>query len=175
MVEDQVLDRAYAALADPTRRSLLKTLRRGDARITDLAAPLPMTFAGVSRHIGVLESAGLVRREVRGREHWLSLQPDGLTMAQKWIDEQTEFWSTRADALSERLRRKKGHAMTGAATVRVQRVMPAAPDVVFDEWLDRESLQEWMCPRPVRVSTSPSNRTSAGLCGSMSTIRAPAF
>jgi uncharacterized protein YndB with AHSA1/START domain len=41
--------------------------------------------------------------------------------------------------------------VTGAATVRVQRVMPAVPDVVFDEWLDRESLQEWMCPRPVRV------------------------
>jgi DNA-binding transcriptional ArsR family regulator len=110
MVEDQVLDRAYGALADPTRRGLLQTLRHGDARITDLAAPLPMTFAGVSRHIGVLESAGLVRREVRGREHWLSLEPDGLTMAQQWIDEQTDFWSTRADALSARLRRK-GKAM----------------------------------------------------------------
>jgi DNA-binding transcriptional ArsR family regulator len=109
MVEDQVLDRTYAALADPTRRWLLKTLRQGDARITDLAAPLPMTFAGVSRHVGVLESAGLVRREVRGREHWFSLQPDGLTMAQQWINEQTDFWSTRADALSARLRRK-GHA-----------------------------------------------------------------
>jgi DNA-binding transcriptional ArsR family regulator len=107
VVEDQVLDRAYAALADPTRRWLLETLRQGDARITDLAAPLPMTFAGVSRHIGVLESAGLVRREVRGREHWLSLQPDGLTMAQRWINEQTDFWSTRADALSVRLRRKR--------------------------------------------------------------------
>ena len=106
MVEDQVLDRAYSALADPTRRWVLKTLRDGDARITDLAAPLPMTFAGVSRHVGVLESAGLVRREVRGREHWLSLQPDGLTMAQRWIDEQTDFWSTRADALEARLRRK---------------------------------------------------------------------
>jgi DNA-binding transcriptional ArsR family regulator len=107
MVEDQVLDRAYAALADPTRRWLLETLRHGDARITDLAAPLPMTFAGVSRHIGVLESAGLVRREVRGREHWLSVQPEGLTLAQQWINEQTDFWSTRADALSARLRRKR--------------------------------------------------------------------
>jgi DNA-binding transcriptional ArsR family regulator len=107
MVEDQVLDRAYAALADPTRRRLLETLRAGDARITDLAAPLPMTFAGVSRHIGVLESAGLVTREVRGREHWLSLQPNGLTTAQKWIDEQSEFWADRADALAARLRRKK--------------------------------------------------------------------
>jgi DNA-binding transcriptional ArsR family regulator len=107
MVEDQVLDRTYAALADPTRRWLLETLRQGDARITDLAAPLPMTFAGVSRHIGVLESAGLVQREVRGREHWVSLRPDGLTLAQQWIHEQTDFWSTRADALSARLRRKR--------------------------------------------------------------------
>jgi len=107
MVEDQALDRAYGALADPTRRHLLQRLRQGDARITDLAAPLPMTFAGVSRHVGVLESAGLVRREVRGREHWLSLQPDGLSMAQQWINEQTDFWSTRADALAERLRRQR--------------------------------------------------------------------
>jgi DNA-binding transcriptional ArsR family regulator len=98
VVEDQVLDRAYAALADPTRRRLLETLRAGDARMTDLAAPL--------RHVGVLESAGLVRREVRGREHWFSLQPDGLTVAQQWIDQQTGFWSTRADALSARLRRR---------------------------------------------------------------------
>lgn len=72
MVEDQVLDRAYAALSDPTRRWLLETLR-----------------------------------EVRGREHWVSLRPDGLTMAQQWINEQTEFWSTRADALAARLRRKR--------------------------------------------------------------------
>jgi DNA-binding transcriptional ArsR family regulator len=107
MVEDQVLDRAYGALSDPTRRWLLERLRAGDARISDLAAPLPMTFAGVSRHIGVLETAGLVRREVRGREHWLSLQPNGLTMAQEWINEQSEFWATRADALAERLRKKR--------------------------------------------------------------------
>ncbi len=108
MVEDHVLDRAYAALADPTRRHLIEVLREGDARITDLAAPLPMTFAGVSRHIGVLESAGLIQRDVRGREHWVSLRPEGLTAAQHWIDEQTRFWSVRADALAARLRRKKG-------------------------------------------------------------------
>ncbi len=109
MVEDPALDRAYAALADPTRRRILETLREGDARITDLAEPLPMTFAGVSRHVGVLEAAGLVRRKVRGREHWLSLQADGLTAAERWIQEQTAFWSARADALSERLRGKRAH------------------------------------------------------------------
>src|SRR5712671_658702 len=105
MVEEQVLDRAYAALADPTRRSLLVALRAGEARITDLAAPLPMTFAGVSRHVGVLETAGLVKREVRGREHWLSLQPEALTLAERWIGEQTSFWGRRAQALTQRLER----------------------------------------------------------------------
>ncbi|HEY4463748.1 MAG TPA: metalloregulator ArsR/SmtB family transcription factor [Streptosporangiaceae bacterium] len=107
MVEHQALDRTYAALADPTRRALLVALRAGDARITDLAGPLPMTFAGVSRHIGVLESAGLVRRAVRGREHWVSIRPEGLSAAQDWISEQTVFWSRRADALAGRLARKE--------------------------------------------------------------------
>ena len=102
-LEDPALDRTYAALADPTRRALLVALRSGDARITDLAAPLPMTFAGVSRHIGVLESAGLVRRAVRGREHWVSIRPEGLSAAEGWIREQTAFWSRRADALAARL------------------------------------------------------------------------
>src|SRR2546421_3144776 len=100
MVEDPVLDRTYAALADPTRRALLVALRAGESRITDLAAPLPMTFAGVSRHVGVLEAAGLVKREIRGREHWLSLQPQTLTQAEQWISEQTSFWAHRAKALA---------------------------------------------------------------------------
>jgi DNA-binding transcriptional ArsR family regulator len=107
VVEDSRLDRTYAALADPTRRALLVALRAGDARITDLAAPFAMTFAGVSRHVGVLESAGLVRREIRGREHWLSARPDGLRQAERWISEQSSFWSKRADSLAARLERSK--------------------------------------------------------------------
>jgi DNA-binding transcriptional ArsR family regulator len=97
------LDRAYAALADPTRRQLLTALRDGPARITDLAAPLPISFAAVARHVGVLETAGLVERDVRGREHWLSVRSAGLRTAEEWIAEQTSFWSVRADALAARL------------------------------------------------------------------------
>ncbi|MGZ4597877.1 MAG: ArsR/SmtB family transcription factor [Actinomycetes bacterium] len=107
MVEDLALNRAYAALADPTRRAMLVALRTGDARITDLAAPLPMTFAGVSRHVGVLEAAGLVSREVRGREHWVSLRPEALVVAESWLREQTSFWGRRADALARRLERRR--------------------------------------------------------------------
>ena len=107
MLEDRVLSRTYAALSDPTRRALLTALREGDARISDLAKPLPMTFAGVSRHVAVLEAAGLVRRNVRGREHWLSLQQEGLLAAERWIAEQASLWSQRADALAIRLERKQ--------------------------------------------------------------------
>jgi DNA-binding transcriptional ArsR family regulator len=107
MIEDHSLDRAYAALADSTRRGLLVALRDGPARITDLAAPLPISFAAVARHVSVLESAGLIDREIRGREHWLTVRSAGLQSAEDWIAEQTSFWSVRADALTARLERRK--------------------------------------------------------------------
>jgi len=108
LVEDcDTLGRAFAALADPTRRALLVALRGGESRISDLAAPLPMSFAAVSRHVGVLEEAGLVQREVRGREHWLSVRADGLRAAEAWIADQTAFWNRRADALVAHLQRTR--------------------------------------------------------------------
>ena len=103
MIEDQSLDRTYAALSDSTRRGLLVALRDGPARITDLAAPLPISFAAVARHVSVLESAGLIEREVRGREHWLSVRSAGLRPAEEWIADQVSFWSERADALAGEL------------------------------------------------------------------------
>ena len=111
MIEHSPLDRAlldqtYGALADSTRRGMLVTLRDGSARITDLAAPLPISFAAVARHVGVLESAGLIDREVRGRDHWLTVRSAGLQPAEEWIAEQVSFWSLRADALAARLERR---------------------------------------------------------------------
>jgi DNA-binding transcriptional ArsR family regulator len=106
MADNHLLDRTYAALADPTRRALLEALREGPARITELAKPFAMSFAGVSRQIGVLEQAGLLSREIRGREHWITVRPEGLAAAERWIEEQTKFWASRADALERRLARK---------------------------------------------------------------------
>ena len=106
MIDDPALDRTYAALADPTRRRLLVALRQGERRIKDLADPLPMTFAGVARHVAVLEAAGLVGRDVRGREHWVSLRPDAMARAERWIAEQTAFWSAGADRLAARIERR---------------------------------------------------------------------
>ena len=103
-MEDLALDRAYSALSDPTRRKLLVALRAGEARITDLAGPLPISFAAVARHVAVLETAGLVTRDIRGRDHWLTFRPEGLSPAEQWIHDQAAFWSRRADALEARLR-----------------------------------------------------------------------
>jgi DNA-binding transcriptional ArsR family regulator len=102
------LDRVYRALGDPTRRALLTALRSGDARITDLAEPLPLSFAAVAQHVSTLERAELISREVRGREHWLSINADGLHDAESWIAEQSAAWSARADALAAYLERKAG-------------------------------------------------------------------
>jgi len=66
-----------------------------------------MSFAAVARHVGVLESAGLVRRDITGREHWLHVREDRLREAERWISNQTAFWSKRADALGSRLERTR--------------------------------------------------------------------
>jgi DNA-binding transcriptional ArsR family regulator len=106
MVErEERLDLVYRALADPTRRSVLTALRSGEARITDLAEPLPISFAAVARHVATLEAAQLISREVRGREHWLTIRGDGLRDAETWIAEQSAGWEARADALSDYLER----------------------------------------------------------------------
>ncbi|SRR6266568_2303178 len=106
MVEHSQLDLAYGALADASRRGMLVSLRDGSARITDLAAPLPISFAAAARHVGVLEAAGLIEREVRGRDHWLTVRAAGLRPAEEWIAAQVSFWSLRADALAARLERR---------------------------------------------------------------------
>jgi DNA-binding transcriptional ArsR family regulator len=107
IVEDSELDRVYAALADPTRRRIMAALRAGEARITDLARSEPISFAAVARHVAVLEGAGLVSRDVRGREHWISAESSKLRPAQRWIEEQTTYWADRADALARRLGRRR--------------------------------------------------------------------
>ena len=102
-----MLDRTYRALGDATRRRLLVTLGGGEARITDLAEPLPISFAAVARHVAVLERAGLVERRVRGREHWLSVRPDALAEAEAWIAHQRAFWSRSADAVADHFARAR--------------------------------------------------------------------
>ena len=95
------MDHTLIALADPTRRKLLARLAEGEARVTDLAAPLPMSLNAVSKHIKVLERAKLVRRRVRGRAHYLSLDARPLDRAARWIEAQRAQWTRRLQRLNE--------------------------------------------------------------------------
>jgi DNA-binding transcriptional ArsR family regulator len=100
------LDRTLMALADPTRRSILKHLLRGDARVTELAEPFDMSLNAVSKHIQVLERARLVSRRREGRDHYLSFEAKPLDEAADWIETQRAAWSRRLDTLEAILRRE---------------------------------------------------------------------
>ena len=93
------LDNTFQALSDPTRRALIDQLRGGDARVTDLASHYPMSLNAVSKHIKVLERAGLVERKIEGREHHIGLSAAPLAEAEAWLAEYREFWLTRLDRL----------------------------------------------------------------------------
>jgi DNA-binding transcriptional ArsR family regulator len=100
------LDGVYGALANVSRRGLVDRLSTSPARVTDLADSFSMSLAGVSKHIRVLEAAGLIRREVRGREHLISLEPAPLADADHWLAGYRRFWADRLDLLDRRLRER---------------------------------------------------------------------
>ena len=98
-VLDDDLSLVFAALADPTRRAILARLTDADARVTDIAAEFPISLNSISKHIRMLERAGLVRRSIAGREHLLSLNAAPLSEAAQWIDHYRRFWEGRLAAL----------------------------------------------------------------------------
>jgi len=116
------LDHTLTALADPTRRAILEALSRGEARVTDLARPFSISLNSVSKHIRLLERAGLVRRRVRGREHILSFRPRPLDEAARWIESQRALWSRRLEMLDALLREEDGEPR--ARTKKAQRGTP---------------------------------------------------
>jgi DNA-binding transcriptional ArsR family regulator len=96
---EPMLDRVYGALADPTRRSIVAALARGDVTVGGLAGRFPISFNGVSKHVKVLERAGLVERTIQGREHRLRLRAAPLGQAARWLDHYRAFWDARLAAL----------------------------------------------------------------------------
>lgn len=100
----RVLDRAFSALAHPTRRALLQRLGQvSTASVTELAEPFDVTLMSVSKHLKVLDEAGLVDRKAVGRERRYALRADGLGPALSWLLAHHEFWTTRLDALAAAL------------------------------------------------------------------------
>ena len=95
------LDGVFNALCDPTRRAILARLTDTDARVTEIAADFPISLNSISKHIRMLERAGLVRRSVQGRDHVLSLNAGPLADAAEWIERYRRFWEGRLAALEK--------------------------------------------------------------------------
>lgn len=102
--DSQMLDTIFHALGDATRRAMLGELAAGERTVGELARPFAMSLAAASKHIKVLEQAGLVRRDVRGRTHVCSLDPVPLASADQWLGIYRRFWTDRLDTLERLLR-----------------------------------------------------------------------
>jgi len=102
------LDALFGAVTDPTRRAILARLAVSDARVTDVASDFPISLNSVSKHVRMLERAGLVRRTVLGRDHVLSLNAAPLAEAADWIDHYRRFWEDRLAALESFVTKKPG-------------------------------------------------------------------
>jgi DNA-binding transcriptional ArsR family regulator len=102
MASDE-LSRTFAALADPTRRAILRRLSVGEASVTDLAAPFAMSLPAVSKHLAVLERAGLVSRSRDAQWRRAQLRALPLAEAASWIDDYSRFWEHSFDALDSHL------------------------------------------------------------------------
>lgn len=94
------LNATFSALADPTRRRMLESLSRRQMRVTDLAEPFAMSLPAVSKHLRVLEDAGLLKRRRFGREHHLEIEPAPMRKALLWIEQYRKFWEGSLDALA---------------------------------------------------------------------------
>jgi DNA-binding transcriptional ArsR family regulator len=103
MVEEQ-LSHTFAALADPTRREILDRLREGEATVSELAEPFPISVQAVSKHLKVLEGAGLITRGRTAQLRPSRLRGDALREASEWLHGYRRFWSDSFDRMDERLR-----------------------------------------------------------------------
>jgi DNA-binding transcriptional ArsR family regulator len=93
----------FHALGDATRRQMLRDLAGGERTVSELAEPFSISLAAASKHIKVLESVGLIRREVRGRTHLCRLDPGPLASAHEWLGFYERFWTSRLDVLEQLL------------------------------------------------------------------------
>lgn len=101
--ESRELDVVFGALADGTRRRILERLTHGQSLVTEVAEPFDMSLPAVSKHLRVLENAGLLTRQRRGREHLLSLEAKPMIEAIRWMERYRKFWDSSLDALAEYL------------------------------------------------------------------------
>ena len=159
MLNNHAVDRAFHALAEPTRRAIIDKLSRGPISVSELAEPFDMTLAAIVQHLQVLEESGMVRTEKVGRVRTCRIEPSGLKIAAAWLDERRATWERRFDRLGEMFaaeesaaRKKEPHqdkeiAMSREeivhSTFTIERTFPVPPARVFQAFADPSQKRRW--------------------------------
>jgi DNA-binding transcriptional ArsR family regulator len=112
-LSESELDRAFGALSDPTRRAILARLAQGDAGVLDVAAPFPMSQPAITKHLNVLEDAGLISRHRRARQRLCHLEPVRMKQLSDWVGSYREFWEESFERLDELLDELQGKTKSG--------------------------------------------------------------
>ena len=107
MVNTSALDRVFGALADPTRRRILERLSRRPLTVGEISAEFTISQPAISKHVRVLEDAGLLRREIIGRVHRCTLSPAAIAAASTWLEKQRAYWNASLDRLDTLLQKRK--------------------------------------------------------------------
>lgn len=97
------LDRVFGALSDPTRRRIVERLARRSLTVGEIAADFKISQPAISKHVRVLEDAGLLERRIEGRVHYCSLSPEAMESATRWLDKQRAYWNASLDRLDNLL------------------------------------------------------------------------
>ncbi len=106
MSTDQLSD-VLTAISHPSRRAIIGRLTAGPARFTDIAKPFELSLNAITKHLKLLERAGLISREKQGREVFISLHPEPLRLVSGWVHEYEQFWTERLDQFEEHFRKKR--------------------------------------------------------------------
>jgi DNA-binding transcriptional ArsR family regulator len=148
------LDATFGALADPTRRAILARLARGEATVTELAAPFDVSLPAVSKHLRVLESAGLLQREIDGRIHRCRLAPRPMKDAAAWIETYRVFWEAQLEALANYLE-STGASVRGSKSESTNRSTNRSANNA-----NKKEKHKWQSPKAVPTSRSRSAASS---------------
>ncbi len=135
------LDHGFSALAHPLRRKMLAAIHKEPRTITELASGSAMTFAAVSKHLRVLEGAGLVRREIKGREHYFVAAPRGLRPVSEWVAAHSRLWQQSLQTLKHVVETEMAQSLRASSEIDVA----APPTRVFDAWCDARTAAKFLC------------------------------
>lgn len=99
--EEHTLSQLFSALSDPTRRAMLQRMREAPLPVAELAEPFNLSKSAITKHVKVLESAGLLQRRIDGRVHHCELNPEPLKQVSEWVNFYEQFWSRKFDSLDQ--------------------------------------------------------------------------